>query len=997
MKKTALLLLIISFCIAGWQARAQDLNQREYVVNHFTMEDGLPQSSVNDIIQAKNGYIWLATYGGLVRFDGNTFTTFNRGNVPGMSADRILRIYEAEDGAIWAFPEYPVSSLFRFYKGEVTNFQFEQNPGYLITFDEDKEGRLWLSASKRIYQYKDGEFIDADIIDDQELAEKAREGNGVWITDSEHLYKTIDEKVVLIKESIDKEYNAAIVDIIEYPLNSGDLFGATIDRGIAWDADGKIKNFGSNAGLPNDNALRFKPFYDGSLFTMVFSHIYYWTGSGFNVFRPDKLPKNIDLKSILLDSEGNYWVGTSANGLFQLRPSAISMIDSDDGLENEKMLSLSIDEDGTGILSTNCGGIYDWDGEKANYSKLQNYLDGGCNWAVLHDSKGRYWIGGGALYMTESIDEPGKTFTEEDGISAVPVFLLYEDSKGNIWVANMAGVYKYDGSTFQHYSMENGLKVNDNRALLESSDGTIWLAAGGGLNFIKDDQVYFHPLIDKGQQDIEREPNIRAIYEDHEGLLWIGTYGNGIYVIRKDTIQHITQQDGLFDNVVSHIIEDETGNFWMGSNRGISSVKRNELLDYLDGTIDEFWVSTFGVADGMKSAETNGGFQPSANIDGEGRIYFPTVAGVAVVDTRKIKTNDILPPVYIENLRTFDSTLVVQDSIVLDYNTPFLEIGYTAISFTEPEKVQFKYRLNGLDNSWIDVGNRRTALYSRIPPGNYTFEVQASNNDGIWNTEGASITIVIQPPFWQTNWFYVLIGFLLLTTGPGIYYMRVQRLKKENERQKKFTEQLIDSQEQERRRIAAELHDGLGQQILVIKNRVELAKYSVDNPGEIKQQLDEILQSAVHSIQDVRTISHGLRPVHLEKFGLTEALNNLFEELEQVTEIKWSHYIDDIDELIPKEKEINLYRVVQEGTKNIIKHSSAFTASIFVRRLDDEIRITLIDDGKGFNILNRDSFTGFGFTGMQERIQTLGGTLEFESEPGDGTTINIRIPILNNG
>ena len=166
----------------------------------------------------------------------------------------------------------------------------------------------------------------------------------------------------------------------------------------------KIKNFGSNAGLPNDNALRFKPFYDGSLFTMVFSHIYYWTGSGFNVFRPDKLPKNIDLKSILLDSEGNYWVGTSANGLFQLRPSAISMIDSDDGLENEKMLSLSIDEDGTGILSTNCGGIYDWDGEKANYSKLQNYLDGGCNWAVLHDSKGRYWIGGGALYMTESID-----------------------------------------------------------------------------------------------------------------------------------------------------------------------------------------------------------------------------------------------------------------------------------------------------------------------------------------------------------------------------------------------------------------------------------------------------------------------------------------------------------------------------------------------------------------------------------------------------------------
>ncbi|MDR9417663.1 sensor histidine kinase [Gracilimonas sp.] len=217
-------------------------------------------------------------------------------------------------------------------------------------------------------------------------------------------------------------------------------------------------------------------------------------------------------------------------------------------------------------------------------------------------------------------------------------------------------------------------------------------------------------------------------------------------------------------------------------------------------------------------------------------------------------------------------------------------------------------------------------------------------------------------------------------------------MKKENERKKRFTEKLIESQEQERRRIASELHDGLGQQILVIKNRAELAQQQADDPEETRKQLDEIMQSSVVSIRDVRNISHNLRPVHLEKFGLTEAIENLCDQLQRTSKIEWSYHIDDIDETFPENKEINFYRVIQEATNNIQKHSKAKEASVMIRKSETDVKATIWDDGKGFDMTNEKYDQGLGFSGMKERIGTLGGTITMASSHGQGTTIKIIIP-----
>ncbi len=958
------------------------------------MEDGLPQSSVNDIIQTKDGYIWLATFGGLVRFDGNTFTTFDRSNTENFNSDRILRLFEDSEGGLWIFPENVETIMYRFKDGKIRRYTFPEKKATLLDMYTDRRGVLWLTAFGKSYQFKNNEFVEVPVSNDQNLLEAAlSDTNGVWILGGSRLLKTYGDQVVQYMD-IKTKMNIIPNRIIEYPRGSGTIYLGTIDEGVIRVRNKELDFFNSGNGLPSNYVLDFITDKSGNFYTYMFSRFAKWNGSYFEEFDPVKEPEDLQYKAILEDYEGNLWMGTAGNGLFRLRPSAISMIDKDQGLATEIMLSITMLRDGSALLSTNCGGIYEWRDGRATYSKLHKFMGGGCNWSVYEDSKERIWIGAEYPYVINSFDKEGIYLGKGAGYTPGVIFTITEDKDHKVWVGTSTGLYVFENDKIvKHYTTENGLSYLDVRTLFEDNDGTMWVGTMSGLNAIRGDQVTRISLANDYEGEEEYvQPTIRAIYKDEEGTMWVGSYGNGLFRIKDSEITNLTVSDGLFDNIISHIIEDMYGYFWMGSNRGIARVSRSDLNKYISGEINEFKVSSYGASDGMNSAETNGGFQPNAVMDSLGRIYFPTVAGVAVVDPEKVKINEIPPPVQIEHLRTIDEELSFDNSIELSYDNPFIELAYTAISFTDPKNVNFKYKMEGLDDSWIDVGNRRVALYSKLPAGKYTFRVIASNNDGVWNETGDSLEIIIVPPFWQTIWFYGIIGFLLLTVGPLIFYYRVKQLKKENDRQKRFTEQLIESQEQERRRIAAELHDGLGQQILVIKNRVELAKKQSGNTEMLKEQLDEILQSAVVSISDVRTISHGLRPVHLEKFGLTDSLNNLCEQLQKTSEIEWSYYFENIDGYIPEDKEINFYRVIQESINNILKHSEAEEASVVVKKIDGEIRGTIWDNGKGFDMKKESGFHGLGFVGMKERVESLGGNISINSESGVGTSIKITVP-----
>jgi signal transduction histidine kinase len=324
-----------------------------------------------------------------------------------------------------------------------------------------------------------------------------------------------------------------------------------------------------------------------------------------------------------------------------------------------------------------------------------------------------------------------------------------------------------------------------------------------------------------------------------------------------------------------------------------------------------------------------------------------------------------------------------------------LEIHYTGLSFSRPDQIRFKYRMSGLDHAWIDAGTRRTAYYSHIPPGSYTFSVMAASSDGVWNESPATLSVVVVPPFWRTWWFLSLVLASAAAMLAALYWRRVEHLKKARAAQEAFSKNLLESQEKERQRIAAELHDGLGQSLLIIKNRAWIASSALEDTDATREQLDEITDSASRAIEEVREIAFNLRPYQLNRFGLTRTLQSIFTRFSDPGRTTFSAQIDPIDGLFSKQDEISIYRVVQEGINNIVKHANATRATLTVKKAERDVEFVIHDNGKGFSpaaLASIDgSRPGFGLTGMAERVRMLGGVYSIHSAPGQGATIRIKL------
>lgn len=985
----AILLTVFAFWFAVPAVWAQSNGQESFVVTHWGMEQGLPQSSVNDILQTRDGYIWLATFGGLVRFDGVSFTTYDRFNTACMRSDRVLRLFEDSQARLWVSTE---DGLLLFENGQCEIHRFDKvaKSASALVVRVDGFGTVWASVYDTPYRLLNDKFVAVPVETDAATVDRAvADSNGIWMAYSSKLLRTLGNRIVLVKE-LTRELSDNIIDAVEFPARSGIVYIGTSGNGLFRYENDQIRSVSITQREHSQFIWKLHVDKKNQLWALNFYGMSLFNGTSFVEYEPYLNVKDVEIVTVFDDTEGNLWLGTTNQGLYQLRQSIISMIDRDQGLLTEQMLSLTRTPDGRFLFATNCGGVYEWKDGRAIPSTINRYLPNQCVWSIFADSKGRYWFGSRTLYQTDRLDKRGVELDRSTEFPVTDVNAIAEDRSGILWFGSLYGVVKYDGIRYQLITREHGLGNNDARTFYEDRSGRMWVGTAQGVNRIDGDKVVAIPLVTG--PDPQTEPYVRAIHEDADGVMWFGTYGNGIYRWENGDITNIRKEHGLFDNIVSHLIEDENGEFWSGSNSGIFHTNRTLLNEFSKGRIRRVKSDFYGLRDGMNSAETNGGFQPNVIRDDSGHLYFPTVRGVAVVSTRSATSNERIPPVFITAIRADQTDLALGQPIELPYNTPYLEIVYTALNYRDAGKLRFRYRLQGLAETWIEVGDRRSALFTKLPPGEYVFTVSASADGTLWNEIGASVTIVVVPPFWGTTWFQVVLAGFFLVAGPSVFVLRVNKLKVEQEKKRRFTEQLIESQENERRRIAAELHDGLGQQILVIKNRAEMAQQSVADQDKTSHHLIEIMHSAMSSISDVRSITHNLRPVHLERFGLTDSLNTLCEDVRQTAKLECNYQIDDIDDLIPKERQIHFYRVIQEGITNIQKHSQAQHASVFIQRTESGIRAMLWDDGVGFDILAKRTSAGLGLSGMQERMQTLGGTIQLQSSPEEGTTLTLTIP-----
>jgi signal transduction histidine kinase len=490
---------------------------------------------------------------------------------------------------------------------------------------------------------------------------------------------------------------------------------------------------------------------------------------------------------------------------------------------------------------------------------------------------------------------------------------------------------------------------------------------------------------------------VRCIYEDSEGTLWVGTYDGGLSRLRDGRLTTYTTREGMFSNGVFQILEDRRGNFWMSSNQGIYRVRLRELDDLAEGKIRHLTSVSYGKQDGLLNIECNGGRQSAGIKTRDGRLWFPTQQGVAVIDPEAVGINQQPPPVVIEEVLLDRDVTERRATIDIGPHQQNLEIHYTGLSFIKPEHVRFRYRLEGLDSDWVEAGTRRAAYYPHLPPGAYTFRVAAANSDGVWNETGASIRIIVHPPFWRTWWFTLVVALAIIAFAVAAYEWRVARLRGAKAAQEAFSRQLISSQESERKRIAAELHDSLGQSLAIIKNLALLGLKSPNDEKFSHDQFERITEQSTQAIDEVKDISYNLRPYLLDRLGLKMAVESMINKMAEASRIEFSVRIDDLEGVFTGEQEISLYRIVQESINNTVKHSRASRAEVVILRDGQAVEISVRDDGRGFAVEEADQTEkarrGFGLFGMTERAKLLGGALAIRSSPEDGTAISVKIPI----
>lgn len=433
----------------------------------------------------------------------------------------------------------------------------------------------------------------------------------------------------------------------------------------------------------------------------------------------------------------------------------------------------------------------------------------------------------------------------------------------------------------------------------------------------------------------------------------------------------------------------------MSCNRGIYRVGKRQLNDFAAGKTSTVTSIAYGRRDGMRNVECNGGLWPAGIKAADGRLWFPTQDGVAVIDPEKLTINSKPPPVIVESCLIDRSPVAIDHPVRVKPGHESFEIQFTALSFINSEHIRFKYKMEGLDHDWVDAGTRRVAYYSHVPPGSYTFRVTAANSDGVWNETGSSVSFVVLRPFYGTWWFALLMTAIASISLWFGWRYRLGQLERARVAQQTFSRQLIASQESERKRIAAELHDSLGQRLVIIKNLALLLlqpRAGADGLSAAQRDyVQEISAEASGAVREVKEISYNLRPYRLDRLGLTRAIEAMIEAASAASSTIFSA---DIDGVFPKEAQINFYRIVQECVNNVLKHSQAVHASVRIRRAETRLTLTVRDDGSGFapdsNHLDSE-LGGFGLTGISERAQLLGGKATVQSAPGHGTTVTIEI------
>lgn len=928
------------------------------------MENGLPQNTVQALAQTKDGFLWLGTEAGLVRFDGVEFQTYDRNSTPALPGSDIRCLLAAVDGALWIGTN---AGLARWKDGIGRDFTVQDGlPDNGILNMDVKDGILLVWTEQGPAQMSGDRFVPAtNAVAPHRAALAApgeKPGGSVFeVQMSNEVQVTGDRSALKLKPS-KKSGGGSIVLVAGKQIPGRRIQAVFADRqGVLW--------IGTNAGLVR------------------------WVNRKLERFPVTDPLAAASILTLMEDSEGDLWAGTETDGMQVLRDQRFRTLDTREGLSSDHITTVV--EDGAGTL---------WAGTQEDGVNALGREGDGTSWNVL------------------------RTFTVENRLASNVILSLAAARGGDVWVGMPDGLTHIHGVHVDTFTSADGLPDDFIRSLLIDTDGSLWIGTRRGLvhwTFVKSGSAA------AGMRTYTKENGlgndlVGAMVRDSKGDLWVATLA-GLSRLRGDTIQNFTTADGLSSNVVTAllpraggtlligtqdhgwdvwdgnkfsmatqngpqqtsihaILDDGAGHLWFATGNGIARCDSSEMSGTSAARSCSHWME-FDTADGLRSRETATNSHPSAWRSRDGKLWFATPKGVVEVDPSHFPVNSIPPPVALERFQVDDITQALgggDSRLRVAAGHVHFEFDYAGLSFVAPQKVRYRYMLEGFDHGWTEAGTRRAAYYTNIPPGKYTFRVQAANNDGIWSTAGAAFSFELRPHFYQTIWFYAL---LVLALAAMILLVLKRRLY--------VAEREFKAVLGERSRIAREIHDTLAQGYVGVSLQLEimaelLRQRKMEDAGK---QLDQTRDYVRHGLADARQSIWALRtqdasettmPVKLRRMAEAAGGNGLTARFSLFGAYR----------PLPAETERELMRIAQEAIQNVKKHAGAGELSVQLEYGPEAVTLEVRDDGRG-GALERKVETSaghFGLTGMRERAAAIGATLGVSSAQGEGTTIRLSVP-----
>ena len=993
----------------------------QFVLDSWQTEDGLPQSSVHAILQARDGFLWVGTEEGLVRFDGAGFRVYDTSNTPGLRNDHIWAIAEDRGGTLW-IGTYG-GGLTRMRDGVFTALTSKEGlPSDTVrTLYADRAGALWVGTDggglARVEGRKVTTFTTRNGLPHDRVNAIVEDGGGVlWVGTDDGGVARLDAGRFVVAAAArdrlhDEDVNALHVD------RSGTLWAGT-DGGLARLAWGDFRRFTTRDGLPHD-----------------------WV----NAVREDR--------------EGTLWVATSG-GLCRLRQDRCESLTPAEGLPNETVLALFPDRDGRLWLGTAGGGLTRLkDGAGAAFGPPEG-LSYDIASAIFEDRAGTLWVGtyGGGLNRLR--DGRWTTFTTRDGLPDDAITSLFEDRRGTLWVGTRRGLSRLEGARFRAVGGGDAASRTAVRAIAEGRDGSLWIGTyGAGVLRRQGDRLTRY-----GRDQGLSHEHVQSIHEDAGGVLWVGTDGGGLNRFDGEKFVPVTEvaseliegfyedpagvlwigtgsgpcrhdrgrfacfglKEGFFDDIVYQILDDGIGSFWLSCNKGVYRVAKQELDELAAGRRTSVHPVVYGRADGMRGVECNGGVQPAGWRARDGGLWFPTIKGAVRFDPRRAAAGLEGPPLVIERALVDHRDVDPAGALTLPPGRGDLEIHYAALDLGDAHRVAYRYRLEGFDDDWIEAGTRRVAYYTNVPPGHYRFRVAAARADGAWAGAQGSLGFTLRPRFTQTGGFYALCATALLLAVWGGDRLRLRRLKSRQDELEALVQERTRSLVEATRRLEeaqtrqADFVSGVSHALKTPLTLIRLYGetlhqgdgFSDDDRqsyAEIITRESERLTRLIERVLDFSRVDRGDKRYQIEPGDLAavvrQALGIAVRHLKQqgfVVEL-------DITPLAPARFDPD---AVVDAVLNLVDNAAKYSGEekyvgIRLRPEDDRIVCEVEDHGAGISAAEREHLFrkfhrgrdaagkggyGLGLFLVKHIMDAHGGAIEVDSDVGRGSRFRLIFP-----